>query len=200
VLDRIERPPFQMAVPFQHQRIAPLLHSWSARRGPLLAQEVRSSSTRRSPLTETVLLGRHGSQLVEGGVQGVLLGITIAVSTVISSWIGTNSVRCAAISTRTAPNSSRTRCCCAARNSRVIHHTRTAHVNQTHISVAKRVLGELTRLAHDHSMTSSARARIDGGTVMPRASAVFKLTTSSKVVGCWTGRSAGFAPLRIRPA
>jgi hypothetical protein len=29
--------------------------------------------------------------------------------------------------------------------------------------------------------------------------AVLRLTTSSKVVGCWTGRSAGFAPLRILP-
>src|SRR5262249_27331009 len=51
-----------------------------------------------------------------------------------------------------------------------------------------------------HSMTSSARARIDGGIVRPSALAVFRLTTSSKVVGCWTGRSAGLAPLRIFPA
>src|SRR5215469_13734649 len=50
-----------------------------------------------------------------------------------------------------------------------------------------------------YSMTSSARERIDGGTVRPRASAVLRLTTSSNVVGCWTGRSAGFSPLRIRP-
>jgi len=28
VLDRVERPPFQMAVPFQHQHIAPPLHGW----------------------------------------------------------------------------------------------------------------------------------------------------------------------------
>ena len=50
-----------------------------------------------------------------------------------------------------------------------------------------------------HSITSSARARIDGGTVRPRALAVFRLTTSSNFVGCWTGRSAGLAPLRIFP-
>src|SRR5215469_16528120 len=50
-----------------------------------------------------------------------------------------------------------------------------------------------------YSMTSSARARIDGGTVRPSALAVFKLSTSSNVVGCWTGRSAGLAPLRIFP-
>src|SRR6516162_8950739 len=51
-----------------------------------------------------------------------------------------------------------------------------------------------------HSMTSSARARIEGGTVRPSSFAVLRLTTSSKVVGCWTGRSAGFSPLRILPA
>ena len=33
--------------------------------------------------------------------------------------------------------------------------------------------------------------------VSPRASAVFRLITSSNVVGCSTGRSAGFAPFRI---
>jgi hypothetical protein len=51
-----------------------------------------------------------------------------------------------------------------------------------------------------YSITSSARARIDDGTVSPSALAVLRLTTSSKVVGCWTGRSAGLAPLRILPA
>jgi hypothetical protein len=56
------------------------------------------------------------------------------------------------------------------------------------------------QVASVHSMTSSARARIDGGTVRPSALAVFRLTTSSKVVGCSTGRSAGLVPLRIFPA
>src|SRR5207249_11033039 len=56
------------------------------------------------------------------------------------------------------------------------------------------------QLAAVHSMTSSARARIDGGTIRPSALAVLRLTTSSKVVGCWTGRSAGLALLRILPA
>src|SRR6516162_8777745 len=50
-----------------------------------------------------------------------------------------------------------------------------------------------------YSMTSSARARIAGGIVRPSALAVLRLTTSSNVVGCWTGRSAGLAPLRMRP-
>src|SRR3984893_2147013 len=51
-----------------------------------------------------------------------------------------------------------------------------------------------------HSMTSSARARIDGGTERPSALAVLRLITSSNVVGCCIGRSAGLAPLRIFPA
>src|SRR5215813_2115953 len=51
-----------------------------------------------------------------------------------------------------------------------------------------------------YSITSSARARIDGGMVRPRVLAVLRLTTSSKLVGCCTGRSAGLAPLRILPA
>src|SRR5437667_11389859 len=53
-----------------------------------------------------------------------------------------------------------------------------------------------TNLGCGHSMTSSARARIDGGIVSPSALAVFRLTTNSQVVGCWTGRSAGLAALR----
>src|SRR6516162_790684 len=42
-----------------------------------------------------------------------------------------------------------------------------------------------------HSITSVARARIDGGTFNPNSVAVLRLTTSSNVVGCWTGRSTG---------
>src|SRR5262249_51888770 len=48
-----------------------------------------------------------------------------------------------------------------------------------------------------HSITSSARASTEGGIVRPRAFAVFMLITSSNLVGCSTGRSAGLAPLRI---
>jgi predicted ATPase len=48
-----------------------------------------------------------------------------------------------------------------------------------------------------YSITSSARARIDGGIVRPSALAVFRLTIKSNLVGCSTGRSAGLAPLRI---
>ena|ERR1700730_3557256 len=48
-----------------------------------------------------------------------------------------------------------------------------------------------------HSMTSSARARSEGGIARPSAFAVLRLMTSSNFVGCSTGRSDGFAPLRI---
>ena len=48
-----------------------------------------------------------------------------------------------------------------------------------------------------YSITSSARASRVGGIVSPSALAVFRLMTSSNLVGCSTGRSAGFAPRRI---
>src|SRR5215813_11523792 len=51
-----------------------------------------------------------------------------------------------------------------------------------------------------HSMTSSARASSLSGIWRPSALAVFRLITSSKRVGCMTGRSPGLSPLRIRPA
>src|SRR5215470_13467696 len=48
-----------------------------------------------------------------------------------------------------------------------------------------------------HSITRSARANRGGGTVRPRALAVLRLMTSSNLVGCSTGSSAGLAPFRI---
>src|SRR5205085_9542210 len=48
-----------------------------------------------------------------------------------------------------------------------------------------------------HSITSSARRRNDSGICRPSALAVFILMTSWKRVGCSTGKSAGWAPLRI---
>ena len=54
-------------------------------------------------------------------------------------------------------------------------------------------------LATFHSITSSARASSVGGIWRPSAFAVFRLITSSYLVGCMTGRSAGLSPLRIRP-
>ena|SRR5215472_15871792 len=52
-------------------------------------------------------------------------------------------------------------------------------------------------LATLHSITSSAVASSLSGTVSPSALAVFRLITSSYLVGACTGRSAGFSPLRI---
>src|SRR5262245_30654695 len=53
-------------------------------------------------------------------------------------------------------------------------------------------------LAPLHSITSSARARSVVGTSSPSALAVLRLITSSNLVGCWTGSSAGFSPRRMR--
>src|SRR5262249_42498595 len=54
-------------------------------------------------------------------------------------------------------------------------------------------------LAPFHSMTSSARPSTDSGKVRSSAFAVLRLMANSIFVGCITGRSAGFSPLRIRP-
>jgi hypothetical protein len=53
---------------------------------------------------------------------------------------------------------------------------------------------------HLYSITSSARASTVAGTSRPSALAVLRLMTNSNLVGCNTGRSAGFSPLRMRPA
>src|SRR5262249_12472090 len=53
-------------------------------------------------------------------------------------------------------------------------------------------------LAPFHSITSSARASSVGGTARPSAFAVLRLKANLNRVGCSNGRSAGFAPLRIR--
>ena len=49
-----------------------------------------------------------------------------------------------------------------------------------------------------HSITSSAATRRAGGTLRPRAFAVFKFRIVSNFVGACNGRSAGFSPLRMR--
>ena len=59
-----------------------------------------------------------------------------------------------------------------------------------------------TRLVHRseagcHSITSSARTSNVGETVRPSVLAVLRFITSSNFVGCWTGRSAGFAPFKM---
>src|SRR5215471_3519370 len=53
-------------------------------------------------------------------------------------------------------------------------------------------------LASFHSMTSSARASTLSGNARPSVLAVLTLIVSSYLIGCCTGNSATFAPLRIR--
>ena len=52
---------------------------------------------------------------------------------------------------------------------------------------------------HLYSITSSATASSDGGTVMPSILAVWALMTKSNLDACTIGRSAGLSPLRMRP-
>jgi hypothetical protein len=49
-----------------------------------------------------------------------------------------------------------------------------------------------------YSITSSARASRLGATSRPSDLAVLRLITSSYLLGCCTGKSAGFSPLRMR--
>ena len=53
--------------------------------------------------------------------------------------------------------------------------------------------GDITTI---HSITLSARANNASGTVTPIALAVFRLITSSNLVGCSTGMSATLVPLK----
>src|SRR5262249_9440968 len=64
----------------------------------------------------------------------------------------------------------------------------------------RRAAKQCDELAALHSITSSARASSVGGTSMPSALAVLRLMISSTLVARWTGKSAGFSPLRILPA
>jgi hypothetical protein len=50
--------------------------------------------------------------------------------------------------------------------------------------------------SRSYSITSSAWTSSNCGTVRPSALAVFRLMTSSNVVGCSNGSSAGFSPFR----
>ena len=63
----------------------------------------------------------------------------------------------------------------------------------------RRATEQRDELAALHSITSSAVASRDGGTLRPSVRAVCRLITNSNLVGCITGKSAGFSPLRMRP-
>lgn len=51
-----------------------------------------------------------------------------------------------------------------------------------------------------YSIVASASNRIEFGIARFRAFAVFMLITNSNLLGCWTGKSAGFSPFKILPA
>ena len=59
--------------------------------------------------------------------------------------------------------------------------------------------GHCALLDATYSITTFADASRPGGTLIPIALAVDRLMASSNWVGCTTGMSAGFSPLRIRP-
>src|SRR5262249_25436280 len=61
-----------------------------------------------------------------------------------------------------------------------------------------RAAEQRNEIAPPHSITSSASASSLSGTVRPSVFAVLRLTTNSYLVGACTGRSTGFAPLRMR--
>jgi len=63
----------------------------------------------------------------------------------------------------------------------------------------RRAAQDCDELAPPHSIISSARASNIGGRSSPRTRTVGKLMTSSNLVDRTTGKSAGLAPLRIRP-
>src|SRR5262244_3810594 len=62
----------------------------------------------------------------------------------------------------------------------------------------RRASEERDEVATVHSMISLASRRNGSGIARPSAFAVLRFTTSSNLVGNWTGRSPGLAPLRMR--
>src|SRR5262245_40015994 len=94
----------------------------------------------------------------------------------------------------------------------VIHVALVASANRPHVRFASesdRIAAQQRNDAqcqkrHEHrskpgrySITSSASASRVGGMSRPSVLAVLRLITRWNLVGCWIGRSAGLAPLRI---
>jgi hypothetical protein len=72
---------------------------------------------------------------------------------------------------------------------------------KTRLKSGHRTMSALCQLRKSavHSTTSSARASNVAGISRSSVLAVLRLITSSNLVGCTTGRSAGRSPLRMRP-
>ena len=61
-----------------------------------------------------------------------------------------------------------------------------------------RVRAYAAKELNTYSMTLSARASSVGEMTIPSAFAVLRFITNSNLVGCETGRSAGFRPFKIK--
>ena len=83
---------------------------------------------------------------------------------------------------------------------RCLSHVRSASNNGLMSDVAASRFRAKRRHRVDYSIRSSASSCIETGTASPSVFAVLRLMTNSNFVGRTTGRSTGFAPLRIRPA
>jgi hypothetical protein len=81
---------------------------------------------------------------------------------------------------------------------RCLSHVRSAPNNGLKSDIAASRFRANTGSRCSHSITSSAATRSAGGTLRPRAFAVFKFRIVSNFVGACNGRSAGFSPLRMR--
>src|SRR5262245_23664930 len=99
-------------------------------------------------------------------------------------------------------------CCDAGLSFRIVHSYVHKHPDPPHPLALLRPRRERPRsrraaeqrdeaAAPHYSSTSSARASSVGCTSRPSALAVLRLITSSNLVGCSTGSSDGFAPLKI---
>src|SRR6516164_7898610 len=78
---------------------------------------------------------------------------------------------------------------------------RTSELNRVMSALCQKRHTQATYAPPDatYSITTFADASRPEGTLIPIALAVDRLMTSSNWVGCTTGMSAGFSPLRTRP-
>src|SRR5262245_12874467 len=82
----------------------------------------------------------------------------------------------------------------------LIHPFQELHMMGDRLACELRIQPAVDDVALVFGATSSARASRVGGTVRLSVFAVLRLTARRNLVGCFTGKSAGFSPLRILPA